>query len=174
MLHALQTSFAVVLGAGIMLLAGCSSLPTTSHIPAVTGFDAARYMGKWYEIARLPNRFERGMSKCTAEYSLRDDGKVQVVNSGLKDGKPKSASAVAIFAGEPSTGELRVSFFRPFYGSYRIIHLEPDYSVAVVTANTANYYWLLARTPTLPAADLERYLQQAAEWGFARDKIEFP
>lgn len=174
MFTTLGKSVFIVLGTGILLLAGCSSLPKTSHIPAVTGFEAARYMGKWHEIARLPHRFERGLTDCVAEYSLRDDGKVSVVNSGLKNGVRKTATAVAVFKGDNTIGELKVSFFRPFYGSYRIIHLEPDYSVAIVTSETFDFFWLLAREQKLSDQKKNAYLQKAQEWGFDISKIEFP
>jgi len=174
MFTTLKKLISVVLGTVILLLAGCSSVPKTSHIPAVICFDVAKYMGKWHEIARLPHRFERGLTDCVAEYTLRDDGKVSVVNSGLKDGVAKTATAVAVFKGDSTIGELKVSFFRPFYGSYRIIHLEPDYSVAIVTSETFNFFWLLAREQELSDEKKSSYLQKAQEWGFDISKLEFP
>lgn len=121
----------------------------TNSIPAVSDFQIERYMGKWYETARLPNWFERGMDKVTAEYSLNEDGTVKVVNSGFRDGEVSSVSGIARFAGEKDTGELEVSFFRPFYSPYRIIYLTPDYSYSVVTGSDPDYLWILAREPEM-------------------------
>ena len=95
-----------------MLVAGCSAVKQP-EIPAVTGFDASRYSGKWYEIARLPNYFEKDLHYITAEYTLLPDGKLQVVNSGIKKGKTKNISGIARFAGAADTGNLEVSFFIP-------------------------------------------------------------
>ena len=164
-------------GIGLVMAAiagGCASGPTTDGIPAVTGFDAARYMGTWCEVARLPQSFERGVTNTTAVYTLRADGRVDVVNGGLKDGKQKSAHAIAKFKGAPTTGEFRVSFFRPFYGDYRIIRLEPDYSASIVTSSTFDYLWILSRTRVLAPERLESYKQFLRAQGFAVDKLEYP
>ncbi len=170
--------FAAVLNGFIMLAAGlftgCSSGKSTGDIPAVDNFDLDRYSGAWYEIARLPHRFERGLDFVSADYSLRDDGRIKVVNSGVKNGKPTSVTGVAEFKGNRNTGELRVSFFRPFYGDYRIILLEKDYSAALVTSGTADYFWILARQKELPAEKLKSYLDFARKHGFEVDKLEYP
>ena len=158
----------------VATLCGCVSAPKTAKIPAVSNFEAERYMGTWYEVARLPHSFERGLTNSTAVYTLRADGKVNVANSGTKDGRRQSAHAIAKFKGSSTTGELRVSFFRPFYGDYRIIYLEPDYSAAIVTSGTFDYFWILSRTPRLPTAQLEKYVKLAKGWGFPTEKIEYP
>ena len=157
-----------------LALCGCVSAPETAGIPAVGSFEAARYMGTWFEVARLPHSFERGTTNSTAVYTLRPDGRVDVVNSGLRDGELRSARAIARFKGAPTTGELRVSFFRPFYADYRIIHLEPDYSASIVTSGTLDYFWILSRTPRLPPGRLEAYLKLAKGWGFDASKFEYP
>ncbi|WP_217704865.1 lipocalin family protein [Victivallis sp. Marseille-Q1083] len=147
---------------------------TTTGIPAVTGFEAERYLGRWYEIARLPHFFERDMDFVTAEYSRRKDGRIRVLNAGERDGRRKTAEGIAVPAGASTVGELRVSFFRPFYGGYRIIYLEPDYSAAIVAGSTKTYLWLLARSPELPAEQLQRYSERIAGWGFEVDRLEYP
>lgn len=164
---------------GFLLLAGgifsgCSGSGSTGDIPAVGGFELERYLGKWYEIARLPHRFERGLDFVVAEYALRDDGRVRVVNSGVRDGKTKSVEGVARFKGSPETGLLEVSFFRPFYGDYRIILLEKDYSAALVAGENRDYLWILSRSPELDAGKLEEYLAFAREKGFDVDNLEYP
>ena len=159
------------------LLAGCAGCgESTSHIPAITGFDPVRYAGNWYEIARLPHRFERGMTNVYAEYTLRPDGRIDVVNRGVKAGKEKEIRGIARKSEgyPPGVGELEVSFFRPFYGKYRIIYLNEDHSTAMVTADTMDYFWILARTPELPDEVLEDLLRQAGNWGFSTENLEYP
>ena len=138
--------------AALLCLTGCLE-NSSMDIPAVTNFDAAKYMGKWYEYARLPNNFERNMRNVTATYTIRSDGKIDVLNCGDDKGKIKTVSGIAKFAGDKSTGELKVSFFRPFYGRYRIIKLAPDYRFAVVTGNSKNYLWILSRSKDISQTD---------------------
>ena len=157
------------------LLAGCSGLP--SGVTAVTGFEAERYMGTWYEIARLDHSFERGLSNVTAQYTLRPDGRVDVVNRGYHDaeGKWKSARAIAKFSGDPMVGSLRVSFFRPFWADYHIIALDQgNYNYALVTSSTRKYLWLLARTPKLDDDVLKRLLTFAQTSGYETQQLIYP
>ena len=116
----------------------------------VEELDLNRYAGKWYEIARMPHSFERNMDDVTADYTLNEDNTVRVVNRGKRDGTFSQAEGIAKLKYKdayPVAGEFRVSFFRPFYGDYRIIDLAPDYSHAVVTSGTMDYLWILSRTP---------------------------
>ncbi len=155
-------------------LTGCGS---TSDIPAVTNFEPERYMGTWYEIARLPQYFERDLNEVTARYTLNADGTVKVENSGVKDGNPKSITGTAKLRhpdAKPRTGELRVSFFWPFYSDYRVIELAPDYSYALVTAGSRDYLWVLARKPTMDKAQLDGILSRAKALGFELDELEYP
>ena len=157
------------------LLFGCAQ--STADIPAVGSFDPQRYMGVWYEIARLPHRFERGLDFVRAEYTLNPDGSIRVVNSGIRDGEPRSIVGRAKLkrsgAAMPE-GELEVSFFRPFYGDYRIIELDPEYRYAVVTGSSRDYLWILAREPEMDKALMARLLDRIGRWGFAVDQLEFP
>ena len=151
----------------LVLLTGCLGMP--AQIQPVTGFDAERYMGKWYEVARLDHRFERGMSNVTAEYALQDDGGVSVVNRGYlaEEGEWKEAVGKAYFVEQPDTAYLKVSFFGPFYGSYVVFDLDKaDYQYAFVSGPDHSYLWLLSREPTVEEAVMTRFLQQAAEAGF--------
>lgn len=166
--------FSAILSGLALLFGGCASGKNTKDIPAVTGFELPRYLGVWYEIARLPHRFERDLDRVQAEYTAAPDGTVRVVNSGERAGERRKAEGVARFKGEQSVGELEVSFFRPFYGDYRIIRLSPDYRYAVVTSGTREYLWILARTPQLPEAELKELVEYAKSLGFAVEKLEYP
>ena len=152
----------------MMLFTGCRN---TGDIPAVSGFELNRYLGKWYEISRLPNRFERGMSGVTAEYFLASDGSCRVINRGIRQGKEKSVTGFVRFAGRQDTGELQVSFFRPFYGSYRVIKLAPDYRYSVVTSGSPDYLWILARKPHLSVTDAAEILAFLKKYGFQVNKL---
>ncbi len=157
-------------------LCGCAT-GAPEGVEPVTGFELDRYLGKWHEIARLDHRFERGLSKVTAEYSMRDDGGVRVVNRGYDAGKDKwkEAEGRAYFTGARSVGSLKVSFFRPFYGGYNVIDLDREgYSWALVCGPDRSYLWILARTPELDPATLGRLRARAAELGFDTEKLIYP
>lgn len=156
------------------LLALCGCTASTDSIASVRNFDSKRYLGTWYEIARLPHRFERDLDFVSAHYSEQGDGTIRVVNRGQRDGKEREAVGKAHFKGASDVGELRVSFFGPFYGDYRIVELAPDYSSAIVTSSTKNYLWILSRTPQLSQKTLEKYLAQIREWGFDVSALEYP
>ncbi|MDD5663335.1 MAG: lipocalin family protein, partial [Victivallaceae bacterium] len=147
---------------------GCSNAGSTASIPAVNNFELGRYLGKWYEIARLPHSFERDMKDVYAEYGLREDGKISVINSGWRDGKKSVANGVAHPKNDPHTGELRVSFFRPFYGDYRIVWLEPDYSAAIVTGATTDYLWMVKDNFSIHGRATRKILLPNRETSFPR------
>lgn len=151
----------------LMGLAGCSVSPPKGVKP-VTSFDIERYLGTWYEIARLDHSFERGLDNVKAEYSQRADGHVQVVNSGYdsKTGERDEAVGVAKFIGDKSVGSLKVSFFGPFYGGYHIIELDEDYQWALVAGPNRNYLWILARDRQIPDDVRARFLDKAEALGF--------
>ena len=156
------------------LLTGCGAVP--DGIQPVSGFQAERYLGTWYEIARLDHGFERGMSRVTAEYRRRDDGGIDVVNRGyLADTQTwKQADGKAYFVQSPDIGYLKVSFFGPFYGSYVVFELDrQDYRYALVAGPDRSYLWLLARSPTLDAATRERLVARAKAAGFDTQKLIF-
>ena len=166
-LSALGAVLAVWLGGG------CGAAGT-GDIPAVTGFEAEKYLGVWHEAARLPQWFERDTAGVTATYTAMEDGRIKVVNRGWRNGEPVGAEAVAVFRDSPDVGWLRVSFFRPFYGDYKIILLAPDYSSAIVTSSRRDSLWILSRTPELPPDVMADYLARTAAWGFDNSKLEFP
>lgn len=151
---------------------GCSEM-RTADIPVVENFNLNRYCGKWYEIARLPNWFERGMSDVTATYSLLPDGSVKVVNQGIRHGKKVVAKGEARFIGKSDQGELEVSFQWPFWGGYRVIWLNDDYTLAAVCGDRMNYLWILARTPEISLKALDKVIHFLRSCGFAVDKMEY-
>ena len=154
-------------------LAACNKMP--SGIEPVSDFDINRYMGQWFEIARLDHRFERGLQQVSATYTLADDGFVTVLNRGFDVNKQqwRQAEGKAKFATEPSFGHLKVSFFGPFYGTYMIFELEPEaYQYAFVTGGN-DYLWLLARSPVVNDTVKQRFLQLAAAHGFATNELIF-
>lgn len=154
------------------LLAGCVSKP--EGITPVNDFNVARYQGKWFEIARLDHRFERGLSNVTADYSPRPDGGIKVINRGFKDekGEWKESEGKAYFVETPTTGYLKVSFFGPFYGSYVIMDLDRDnYQYSLVTGNDKSYLWILARTPTMDEAVKKRLVDKAQALGYDTSKL---
>ncbi len=149
----------------LLLLAGCTALP--EKVTPVQPFTLERYLGTWYEIARLDHSFERGLSQVTAEYQLRNDGGIKVINRGYDAQKQRWKEAVgkAYFVGEPNVGRLKVSFFGPFYGGYNIAMLDDDYQIALVIGPNTNYAWLLARTPEISAEQCAPYLAEATRIG---------
>jgi len=161
----------LLMGIGMFFL-GCTRVP--AGLQPVTGFDGPRYLGKWYEIARLDHSFERGLTNVTAEYASRPDGGISVVNRGYdpRAGKWREARAVARFKGDPSVGSLRVCFFWPFWGGYHIIALdEKEYRFAMVAGPSRSYLWILSRQPNLPPQVMSDLVGKAKEWGFDVEKL---
>ena len=157
----------------LLLLGGCAVTPPSGVTP-ITDFELDRYLGKWYEIARLDHPFERGLSNVSATYSPREDGGVKVVNRGYDDraGVWKEAEGRAYFLGESSVGSLKVSFFGPFYGGYHIIALDQsNYSYAMISGPNRDYLWILARDRELSPPVLKDLLEQARALGFATDQL---
>jgi len=150
---------------------GCRS---TSHLEVVKDFDIDRYTGVWYEVARYPHRFEEGLTSVTAEYSRNENGTIKVLNRGFSAEKHawEEAEGIAKFKNDPTRGWLKVSFFGPFFASYKIIHLDDEYSEAIITGPNFDYLWILVRDPAVPAATLERLIQQAALFGFDTNLIQ--
>jgi len=155
-----------LIAASVLLLSGCTGLP--EGIEPVTGFDKERYLGTWYEIARLDHSFEEGLSQVTAEYTLNDDGSIRVINRGYnaEDGEWEEAEGRAVFVGDSDVGHLKVSFFGPFYGSYVVFELDEDYSTAYLTGYNRDYLWLMSRTPEVSDEVLEAFRKRAKAEGF--------
>ena len=158
----------------LLNLAGCSNIP--SGIQAVQGFDVNRYLGKWYEIARLDHSFERGLTDVYTIYTLRKDGGINVLNKGFNNesGKWKQVSGRAYFVKEKTVGRLKVTFFWPFYGGYNVISLDHDnYSYSLVCGPTKSYLWILAREKTLSKSTIDKLVKAAADAGFHTEDLIF-
>jgi len=158
----------------IMLLSGCTGVP--EGLTVVDGFRLERYLGTWYEIARLDNRFEKNLGQVSAEYSLREDGKVKVMNRGYdaEKGEWKSIEGKAVFVGDVTEGALRVSFFGPFYASYNVVALDREnYSWAIVCGHKKSLFWILARTPEMEPALLQQLVAKADSLGFETGKLRY-
>lgn len=156
----------------LLSLTGCVGLP--DGVTPVSGFELSRYLGTWYEVARLDHRFERGLSQVTAQYSLREDGGVRVINRGYDAaaGSWQQAEGRAYFVQSPDTAYLKVSFFGPFYGSYVVFELDAEhYDYAFVSGPNHDYLWLLARSPQVSDTVRARFVTRARELGFATEDL---
>lgn len=156
-----------------LFLISCSGIPES--IEAVDEFELDRYMGKWYEIARLDHSFERGLEQVTATYSINDDGTVRVENRGFstKNSEWETAVGKARFAGDDNIGHLEVSFFGPFYGPYVIFDLDDeDYQYSFITSGQ-DYLWFLSRTPKVSDELKSRFLSKARKSGYNTDALIF-
>ena len=149
-------------------VAGCVSGPNVDNTP-VAALDLSRYLGEWYEIARFDHSFERGIERAKASYTLNEDGTIKVVNSGIKDGKPKTAIGKGKRTDTPAL--LRVSFFGPFYADYRVMKIDADYTYALVGSGSASYLWILSRTPKLADDAKSELLAEAKRRGYDTDKL---
>ncbi|KPK26844.1 MAG: lipocalin [Nitrospira bacterium SG8_3] len=157
-----------------LFISGCVGIP--DNITAVDGFEVKRYLGTWYEIARLDHSFERGLSNVTATYNLRDDGGIDVLNKGFDEntGKWKRAKGKAYFVSGSQIGRLKVSFFGPFYGGYNIIALDKkNYSYSLICSSNRSYLWILARDKELEQNILGYLIELSKGLGFETDKLIF-
>ena len=158
----------------VLFLTGCVGIP--DNVKPVGSFDAGRYLGKWYEIARLDHPFERGLTRVSADYSLREDGGLRVVNRGFSasEGKWKAAEGKAYFVGRRDVGYLKVSFFGPFYGAYVVFDLDHEnYMHALVCGPDRSYLWILAREPRIKDSVKASLTEKASALGFDTDKLIF-
>jgi apolipoprotein D and lipocalin family protein len=155
-----------------ILILGCVNIP--ENVSPVIGFDIDRYLGTWYEIVRLDHSFERGLEKVTAEYSLRDDGGIKVVNKGFDSKKNiwKETIGKAYFIDDSDIGRLKVSFWGPFYGAYNIIDLDKEnYSYSLVCGPNKSYLWILAREPHMEESLKSKLVKKAKDLGFETEKM---
>ena len=158
----------------VMLLMGCVGIP--ENVKPVDNFKLEKYLGKWYEIARLDHSFERGLSRVTADYSLRDDGGLRVLNRGYsaKENKWETAEGKAYFVKNSDQGYLKVSFFGPFYGSYIVFELDHEnYEYSLVCGPDKSYLWILARSPEIKEAIENILMAKASALGFGKGKLIF-
>lgn len=163
-----------------VMLGACASPPVNRQadraLTTASAVDLDRYLGLWYEIARLPNRFERNCEGVTAEYQRRSDGLIRVVNTcreGAPDGRARVAVGRARVADAQTNAKLRVSFFGPFWGDYWILWLAEDYSLSIVGEPSGRYLWILSRTPTLSDDVRGAALERLAALGYETSKLYF-
>lgn len=156
---------------GILSFYSCKTIPKKAV--AVKPFDKEKYLGKWYEIARLDFKFEKNLNNTTAEYSLKDDGKIKVVNKGYNTKKDKwqEAEGKAKFVGDSNVAMLKVSFFGPFYAGYNVIAIDKDYKYALIAGRNLDYLWILSRETTIPDSIKNDYLKIAQDIGYKTDEL---
>ena len=166
----MKTSILTTLLLGVCMTTSSQQIDNST----ITMFDLNRYLGKWYEVARYDHAFERGLVGTTAEYSLLDDGKIKVLNSGYintLDGTYQQSVGKAKPNRNGKAGQLRVSFFGPFYSDYYILDLAPDYSYSVVGSSSPKYLWILSRTPNLNPKVQSEILTNLQQRGYDTQKL---
>ena len=168
-----QLALALGLGAAAVTLklSSCVSIPKGAK--AVKPFYKDKYLGKWYEIARLDFKYEKNLNNVTATYTVRGDRLIRVDNRGYDfvNNKWKQSVGKAKFAGDPNTGRLQVSFFGPFYAGYNVIAIDDNYQYALIAGNNLNYLWILSREKTIPEAVKTDYLEKARSIGYDVSKL---
>ena len=166
--HILIGGGAVIAAISVVLLNSCSSSTIPEGASAVEPFDMKRYTGKWYEIARLDFKYEKGLNNTTADYSENEDGTIRVINRGydVKKGKWKEAIGKAKFVDKTNEARLKVSFFGPFYSGYNVIAIDPEYRYALVAGESLKYLWLLSRETAMPESVKQEYLSEAKTLGY--------
>ena len=149
----------------------CSTIPDGAI--AVQDFDQTKYLGKWYEIARLDFKYERDLNNTTAEYSLKENGMIKVDNNGYNSKKEEWTQAIgkAKFVDDPEVAMLKVSFFGPFYSGYNVIAIDEDYQYALVAGASLDYLWILSRTTTIPENVKKEYLDKAQKIGYKTEDL---
>lgn len=152
-------------------LVSCAKVPAQLEPPltVVSHVDKQKYLGKWYEIARYPHSFEENCYAVTANYTLKEDGSIEVINKcheGSVDGKIREAVGTAHIADSQTNAKLRVTFFWPFYGDYWIINLDENYQYAIVSEPKRQYLWILSRTPTMDASLYEQLTAKLKNNGY--------
>lgn len=158
---------------GWLICTSCmGKVQTEIDTTTVRQLDLQRYMGKWYEIARYNHWFEKGMTHVIAEYSIRPDGKIRVMNKGIKNGKPKEIiGKVRQPYPQEYPGRLEVSFFLWFYGDYYILELDKDYRYVVIGSSTDKYLWIMSRAPQLPEETLQNILKDLVKRRYDISKL---
>ncbi len=161
----------------LTLVLGCGAVRSEAagELSVVPRVEIERYLGTWYEIARYPNRFQNECVSVTADYSLRDDGKIRVVNAcrkGAPDGPIKRIEGKAWVVDRETNAKLRVQFFWPFWGAYWIIDLGEDYKYAVVGHPKRKYLWILSRTPDMSPELYQTIVERLVKKGYDPARLE--
>jgi len=156
----------------VLIFAGCVGIP--ENVEPVKNFEIEKYLGQWYEIARLDHSFERGLSAVTANYSMRSDGGVRVLNRGYSAEKNawEEAQGKAYFVDAADLGYLKVSFFGSFYGSYIVFELDHEgYQYSLVSGPDKSFLWLLARTPQIDEGLKTMLIEKASDLDFDTSQL---
>jgi apolipoprotein D and lipocalin family protein len=140
-------------------------------LEVVPHVDLAKYLGKWYEIAHLPAKFQEGCSETTATYTLSEDGNISVLNECKRNGKIKQAKGKAKVVDKATGAKLKVTFFWPFYGDYWIIKLGENYDYSVVGTPNRKYLWILSRTPNMDSKLFSELTEFAKSKGFDVNRL---
>ncbi len=161
-----KNKITIIASSVLLLFQSCATKPKGAE--PVSPFDSVKYLGTWYEIARLDFKFERGLNNTTANYSMREDGKIKVLNKGYRYAESKWEESVgkAKFSGDANVGALKVSFFGPFYASYNVIDIDPEYKYALVVGKNTKYMWILSRTKYIPNDIRDRFLAKSKSLGY--------
>jgi len=163
----------IIISSFTLLLFACSGKQYPNNIQPVSDFELDRYLGTWYEMARLDHSFERGLQQVSATYSMREDGGVQVLNKGFDTEKQQWSESIgkAYFIQNENIGHLKVSFFGPFYGTYVVFKLDTNYQYAFIAGNNYDYLWLLSRTAEIPSDLREEFTELVASKGYKVDDL---
>lgn len=163
-----RTIIVSALAASALVLLFSSLTFKKKNVDVVKPFDQRKYLGKWYEIARLDYSWEKNLNNVTATYSLREDGKIKVDNKGYNVKKEKWEESVGKAApvADPAEGRLKVSFFGPFYAGYNVVAIDDAYTYALVAGENTKYLWILSREKTIPENVKEAYLKKAQSLGY--------
>jgi len=155
----------------LLMVGACTGVP--EGIQPINSLDTKRYLGTWYEIARLDHSFEQGLSRVTARYEKQDDGSLKVINRGYSNEKSewKEAEGRAVFVNKGANGHLKVSFFGPFYASYVIFQLDDQYQQAYITGYNRDYLWFLSRSPNVSDEAMAEFRRTALDAGFDLEEL---
>ncbi|QNN42856.1 lipocalin family protein [Pedobacter roseus] len=158
----------LALGVSVIAINAISCVSIPKGATAVKPFEKDKYLGKWYEIARMDFKFEKNLNNVTATYSLKDDGSIKVDNRGYNYVKQewKQSIGKAKFVKESNEGRLKVSFFGPFYAGYNVIEIDKDYQYALIAGNNLKYLWILSRNKSIPETVKQQYLKKAESLGY--------
>lgn len=167
-----NTLLLATLGIIVISYAGCGvSIPKGAT--AIKPFKKDKYLGKWFEVARMDFKFEKDLNNVTATYSLQDDGTIKVDNRGYNYVKKEWKQSVgkAKFVNGTDEARLKVSFFGPFYAGYNVIEIDKDYQYALIAGNSLDYLWILSRKATIPEEIKAAYLKKAKEIGYKTEDL---
>ncbi|MDO6761427.1 lipocalin family protein [Tamlana sp. 2_MG-2023] len=163
--------YSLLISGLLLSFLSCRTIPEKAV--AVKSFDKAKYLGKWYEIARLDFKYEKDLNNTTAEYSLNENGTIKVNNQGFDTISKQWEQSIgkAKFVDEDDVAMLKVSFFGPFYSGYNVIAIDEDYNYALIAGKSLDYLWLLSRETKIPESIKTKYLKMAEDVGYNTSEL---